>query len=404
MTTAEGGAGLFPAPPFIHHCGIRISDFGMFPQFAIRNPKLNGVSLLTRYIIRRLISLIPTLLGVTVLVFLFIHLIPGDPAIVMLGEHAAVENVERIREQLGLNEPLFLNTDAVGQVFRGEVSIGEGVKSLFESQYFLFLGRLLQGDLGKSVHERTPIADLLKLKFPATVELSLLAMFFAVIVGIPAGIISATRRNSIFDGVSMIGSLVGVSMPIFWLGLMLIYFFGVKLGWLPTYGRFPVDLSLETVTGLYTLDSIIAKDAQALGLALKHLVMPSIALGTIPMAIIARMTRSAMLEVLQEDYIRTAYAKGLRERAVILRHALKNAFLPVITVIGLQVGTLLAGAIMTETVFSWPGVGKWVYDAILARDYPVVQVAVLVITLVVAVINLAVDVSYAFLNPKIRFE
>jgi len=359
---------------------------------------------LTRYIIRRLISLIPTLLGVTVLVFLFIHLIPGDPAIVMLGEHAAVENVERIREQLGLNEPLFLNTDAVGQVFRREVSIGEGIKSLFDSQYFGFLGRLLQGDLGKSVHEHTPIADLLKLKFPATVELSLLAMFFAVAVGIPAGIISATRRNSVFDGVSMIGSLVGVSMPIFWLGLMLIYFFGVKLHWFPTYGRFPVDLSLKTITGLYTLDSIIAGNSQALALALKHLAMPSIALGTIPMAVIARMTRSAMLEVLQEDYIRTAYAKGLRERVVILRHAMKNASLPVITIIGLQVGTLLAGAIMTETVFSWPGVGKWVYDAILARDYPVVQVAVLVITLVVAVINLTVDVSYAFLNPKIRFE
>jgi peptide/nickel transport system permease protein len=359
---------------------------------------------LTRYIIRRLISLIPTLLGVTVLVFLFVHLIPGDPAIFMLGEHAAVENVERIREQLGLNEPLFLNTDAVGQVFRSEISVGEGVRSLFESQYFLFLGRLLQGDLGKSVHEKTPIADLLKLKFPATVELALLSMTFAVAVGIPAGIISATRRNSVFDGVSMIGSLVGVSMPIFWLGLMLIYFFGVKLGWFPTYGRFPVDRSLESVTGLYTLDSIIAGDAQALGLALKHLVMPSIALGTIPMAVIARMTRSSMLEVLQEDYIRTAYAKGLRERGVILRHALKNAFLPVITIIGLQVGSLLAGAIMTETVFSWPGIGKWVYDAILARDYPVVQVAVLVITLIIAVINLAVDVSYAFLNPKIRFE
>jgi len=359
---------------------------------------------LIRYIIRRLISLIPTLLGVTVLVFLFIHLIPGDPAIVMLGEHAAVDNVERIREQLGLNEPLFLNTDAVGQVFRGEVGVGEGFKSLFESQYFLFLGRLLQGDLGKSVHEHTPIADLLKLKIPATVELSLLAMIFAVVVGIPAGIISATRRNSVFDSVSMIGSLVGVSMPIFWLGLMLIYFFGVKLSWFPTYGRFPVDLSLETVTGLYILDSIIAFNSQAFGLALKHLTMPAVALGTIPMAIIARMTRSSMLEVLQEDYIRTAYAKGLQERVVVLRHALKNAFLPVITIIGLQVGSLLAGAIMTETVFSWPGVGKWVYDAILARDYPVVQVSVLVITLVIVVINLAVDVSYAFLNPKIRFE
>ena len=359
---------------------------------------------MTRYIIRRLISLIPTLLGVTILVFLFIHLIPGDPAIVMLGEHAAVENVERIREQLGLNEPLFLNLDAMSQVFRGEVGIGEGFKSLFHSQYFLFLGRLLQGDLGRSVHEKTPIINLLKLKFPATVELALLAMVFAVAVGIPAGIVSATRRNSIFDSVSMIGSLVGVSMPIFWLGLMLIYFFGVKLGWFPTYGRFPVDLSLKPVTRLYILDSLIAGDAQALILALKHLAMPAVALGTIPMAIIARMTRSAMLEVLQEDYIRTAYAKGLRERVVILHHALKNAFLPVITIIGLQVGGLMAGAIMTETVFSWPGVGKWVYDAILARDYPVVQVAVLVITLVIAVINLAVDVSYAFLNPKIRFE
>jgi peptide/nickel transport system permease protein len=378
---------------------------------------------LTRYIIRRLISLIPTLLGVTVIVFLFIHLIPGDPAIIMLGEHAAVENVERIREQLGLNRPLFLNLDAVGQVFRGEVSIGEGFKAFFDSQYFGFLGRLLQGDLGKSVHEHTPIADLLKLKFPATVELSLLAMVFATAVGIPAGLISATRRNSVFDGVSMIGSLIGVSMPIFWLGLMLIYFFGVKLGWFPTYGRIAVDVPMETIpqalgmkvgpkaqgwwdflSEFYVLNSLITANHQALGIVLKHMLMPAVALGTIPMAIIARMTRSAMLEVLQEDYIRTAYAKGLQERVVILRHALKNAFLPVITIIGLQVGSLLAGAIMTETVFSWPGIGKWVYDAILARDYPVVQVAVLAITLVVAVINLTVDVSYAFLNPKIRFE
>jgi len=359
---------------------------------------------MTRYIIRRLISLMPTLLGVTLLVFMFIHLIPGDPAIVMLGEHAAVANVERIREQLGLNKPLLLNLGAPAQALRGEISAGAAAKKLFDSQYIGFLGRLLRGDLGRSVHEKTPIADLLKLKFPATVELSLLSMTFAVAVGIPAGIISATRRNSIFDSLSMVGSLIGVSMPIFWLGLMFIYFFGVKLKWLPTYGRFPVDLSLERVTGLYTIDSMIAGNAQALGLALKHLVMPSVALGTIPMAIIARMTRSAMLEVLQEDYIRTAYAKGLNERTVIMRHALKNAFLPVITIIGLQIGGLLAGAIMTETVFSWPGVGKWVYDAILARDYPVVQVAVLVITLIIALVNLVVDISYAFLNPKIRFE
>lgn len=359
---------------------------------------------MTRHIVNHLLSLIPTLLGVTVLVFLLVHLIPGDPALVILGEHATEEGIISLQEQLGLNKVLFFNFDAWGQIFRGETSIGEGIKSFFDSQYLRFLGRLLQGDLGRSIHERTPIANTLKQKFPATLELTIFSMIFAVIVGIPAGIISATRRNSVFDSASMIGSLVGVSMPIFWLGLMLIYFFGVRLGWFPTYGRFPVDLSLETTTGLYVLDSLIARNSEALKLSLKHLTMPSIALGTIPMATIARMTRSSMLEVLQEDYVRTAYAKGLRERVVILRHALKNAFLPVITIIGLQVGGLLAGAIMTETVFSWPGIGKWVYDAILARDYPVVQVAVLIITVVVAVINLAVDVSYVYLNPKIRYE
>lgn len=358
---------------------------------------------MTRYIINRLISLIPTLLGVTVVVFLFIHLIPGDPALVILGEHATEEGIATLQEQLGLNRVLFLDFDALGQVIRGEASIGTGVQEVFTSQYFLFLGRLLRGDLGRSIHERTPIAYTLRQKFPATLELTIFSMAFATIVGIPAGIISATRRNSVFDNVSMVGSLIGVSMPIFWLGLMLIFFFGVKLGWLPTYGRFPVAQSFEPVTGLFTLDSIITGNLQALGMVLKHLVMPSIALGTIPMAIIARMTRSAMLEVLQQDYIRTAHAKGLRDRVVIIRHALKNAFLPVITIIGLQVGGLLAGAILTETIFSWPGMGKWVYDAILARDYPVVQVAVLVITLVVAVVNLLVDVSYAFLDPRIHY-
>ncbi len=359
---------------------------------------------MTRHIVNHLLSLIPTLLGVTILVFLLVHFIPGDPALVILGEHATEESVISLQHQLGLDKPLFFDFDALGQISRGEISISEGIETLFDSQYLRFLSRLLQWDLGRSIHERTPIAYTLKRKFPATLELTIFSMIFAIIVGIPAGIVSATRRNSIFDNVSMIGALMGVSMPIFWLGLMLIYFFGVKLGWFPTYGRFPVDLSLETTTGLYVLDSLIARNSEALKLSLKHLAMPSIALGTIPMATIARMTRSSMLEVLQEDYIRTAYAKGLRERTVIIRHALKNAFLPIITVIGLQVGGLLAGAIMTETVFSWPGMGKWVYDAILARDYPVVQVAVLIITVVVAVINLAVDVSYVYLNPKIRYE
>jgi peptide/nickel transport system permease protein len=341
---------------------------------------------------------------VTFLVFSLIHFIPGDPALVILGEHATEESIAAVQEQLGLDRALFLDFSAWGQVARGELSIGGGIRAFFDSQYFRFLGRLFRGDLGRSIHERIPIADTLKQKFPATVELSILAMLFAIAVGLPAGIISATRRNSIFDNISMVGALAGISMPIFWLGLMLIYFFGYKLGWFPISGRFPVDLSLETVTGLNTVDAIIAGDVGALRLVLKHLTMPSLALGTIPMATIARMTRSSMLEELQQDYVRTAYAKGLRERIVVVRHALKNAFLPIVTVIGLQVGGLLAGAVMTETIFSWPGMGKWVYDAILARDYPVVQATVLIITIVVALVNLTVDVSYVYLNPKIRFE
>jgi peptide/nickel transport system permease protein len=350
------------------------------------------------------LSFIPTLVGVSILVFLFIHLVPGDPALVILGEHATEESVAELRQQLGLDKPLFLDLEAVVDVFRGETGLGTGAAELFDSQYVRFLGRLLRGELGRSIHERTPIADTLKLKFPATLELTIFSMTFAIVVGVPAGIISATRRNSIFDNVGMVGALIGVSMPIFWLGLMMIYFFGVQLDWFPTYGRIPVGFSLETVTGLYVVDSLIAGDLTALGRVLTHLTMPAIALGTIPMATVARMTRSSMLEVLQEDYIRTAYAKGLRELVVINRHALKNAILPVITIVGMQFGSLMAGAIMTETVFSWPGMGKWVYDAILARDYPVVQVAVMIITVVVAVTNLIVDISYSYLNPKIGYE
>jgi len=334
---------------------------------------------LTRYIVRRLLSLIPTLLGVTILVFLFLHLIPGDPAVAMLGEHAAQENVERIRHELGLDRPL-------------------------HEQYLLFLSRILRGDLGISIHRRIPIARELKQRFPATVELSVCAMLIATAVGIPAGVISATRRNSIFDALSMIGALIGVSMPIFWLGLMLVLFFAVKLPWFPIGHRLDVDIELKTITHFYVLDSILTSNWEALVNSLKHLALPSLALGTIPMAIIARITRSSMLEVLQQDYIRTAHAKGLAERTVIARHALKNAFLPIITVIGLQTGTLLAGAIMTEWIFSWAGIGQWVYQAILGRDYPVVQAGALLITVVFALINLIVDVSYAYFDPRIRYE
>jgi len=350
---------------------------------------------LTRYLIRRLLSVPPTLLGVTLVIFLLLRLIPGDPAVAMLGEHAAQENVERIREQLGLNRPLFLDTDALRQ---GDF------KAFFDSQYIRLLGRLLRGDLGNSIHRRIPIADELKLRFPATVELALVSMILAVMIGVPAGIASAARRNSWLDGVSMIGSLIGVSMPIFWLGLMEIMLFAVILDWFPVGGRLAHDIELETVTHLMLLDSLITGNWPAALDVLKHLAMPALALATIPTAIIARMTRSSMLDVLQEDYIRTAYAKGLRERVVLARHALRNALLPVVTIVGLQTGSLLAGAILTETIFSWPGIGKWVYDAILGRDYPVVQGGTLLIAVVFVFANLLVDLSYVFLDPRIQYE
>ncbi len=350
---------------------------------------------MVQYIVRRMISLIPTLLGVTIVVFLFLRLIPGDPAVAMLGEHAAQDNVERIREQFGLNRPLFLDTEALKE---GDLL------GLFDSQYIRFLGRLLQGDLGNSIHRRIPIADELGQRFPATAELAIFAMVIGILVGLPAGVISAARRNSIWDHTSMVGSLIGVSVPIYWLGLMLIMLFAVILKWLPSGSRLDPTLDLEVVTNFYLVDSVITGNWAALWDTLKHLAMPALALGTHPMAIIARMTRSSMLDVLQQDYIRTARSKGLRERVVLFRHALRNALMPVVTIIGLQTGTLLAGAILTETIFSWPGIGKWVYDAILARDYPIVQGGTLLIALIFVLMNLLVDLSYSLLDPRIRYE
>ena len=350
---------------------------------------------MTRYIVNRILSLIPTVLGVTLIIFLLLRLIPGDPAVAMLGEHAAQENVERIREQLGLNRPLFLDKEALRQ---GDIA------RFFDSQYIRYLSRLVQGDFGSSIHRRVSIAEELKSRFPATIELALTSMLIAILVGVPVGIASAARRGSLLDGLSMIGSLIGVSMPIFWLGLMEIMLFAVILKWLPSAGRLDHATEVKTVTHLVILDSIITGNGEALVDALKHLAMPAFALATIPMSIIARMTRSSVLEVLQEDYIRTAHAKGLREQVVLFRHALKNAFLPVITIIGIQTSSLLAGAVLTETIFSWPGIGKWVYDAILGRDYPIVQGGTLLITLVIVFINLLVDLSYAFLDPRIHYE
>ncbi len=348
-----------------------------------------------RYIIRRLISVLPTLLGVAFIIFMFQRLIPGDAAVAMLGEHAAEENVERIREQLGLNRPAFLDRDALAN---------NDLAGFFDSQFVRYLSRLSRLDLGDSIHRRIPVAETLAQRFPATVELALLSLFIALVIGIPVGIASAARRNSALDSVTMIGSLVGVSMPIFWLGVMEIMLFAVLLHWLPSGGRLSSGVQIQNITGLLLFDSLVTGNIPGFIDALKHIILPAIALATIPMSILARMTRSSMLDVLHEDYIRTATSKGLSERTVLFRHALKNAFLPVITTIGLQAGTLLAGAVLTETIFSWPGIGKWVYDAILGRDYPVVQGGTLLIALIFVVINLLVDLSYAAIDPRIHYD
>jgi len=350
---------------------------------------------LSRYIIRRLISVFPTLIGVTFVIFMFQRLIPGDPAVAMLGEHASEENVKRIREQLGLNRPLFLDRDALAQ---GDL------RGFFDTQYLRYLGRLIRLDLGNSIHRRIPVAETLALRFPATMELALLSMTIAILIGVPVGIASASRRNTWLDSTTMIGSLVGVSMPIFWLGIMEIMLFAVFLQWLPSGGRLSTGVEVEAITNLVLVDSLITGNIPAFIDAVKHIILPALALATIPTAIIARMTRSSMLDVLQEDYIRTANAKGLAERVVLFRHALKNAFLPVITVIGIQTGTLLAGAVLTETIFSWPGIGKWVYDSILGRDYPIVQGGTLLIAIIFVGVNLLVDISYAMLDPRIRYD
>jgi peptide/nickel transport system permease protein len=320
-------------------------------------------------------------LGITLLVFIFLHLIPGDPATILLGERATPEQVAALRERLGLNEPLPL-------------------------QYLAFLGQLLRFDLGKSIISGIPIAQEIQVRWPATFELSLAAMVVAVLVGIPAGVFAAVRKNSWLDNLATMGSLLGVSMPVYWLGLLLIYLFAVNLNWLPPSGRLSVDagLGFEPITGFYLLDALLQGNLRAFQDALAHLILPAIAVGTIPLAIIARITRSAMLEVLSQDYIRTARAKGVLERWVIFKHALKNALLPVMTIIGLEFGTLLGGAILTETIFSWPGIGSWIYEGILARDYPVVQGGVIVVAVTFVFVNLLVDLSYAFLDPRIQYE
>jgi ABC-type dipeptide/oligopeptide/nickel transport system permease component len=381
-----------------------------------------------RYTIRRLIAMLPTLLGVTIIVFLFIHLIPGDPATAMLRENAPAEVADRIREQLGLNKPWFINLGEVNCPQQDpNVSSTKGgvlmtyhncdklggsaalrywqlrLDKPFDTQYLLYMSRLLHGDLGSSLVTKNPIIDDLELKFPATLELSVMAMLVAMGVGIPAGIISAVKQNTPIDTTSMFISLAGVSIPIYWLGMMAMMIFAVWLHWVPAGTRLGNDVELHRITNLYILDSLLTGNLKALGDSLRHIIVPAIVLGTVPMSLLARMTRASMLEALNQDYVRTAKAKGLADRVVVLRHALSNALLPVVTVIGLQVGGLLGGAILTETIFSWPGIGRWVFDSIQLRDYPVIQNVILVIALIFVMVNLIVDLSYAMIDPRIRY-
>ncbi|HEX2864408.1 MAG TPA: ABC transporter permease, partial [Deinococcales bacterium] len=280
------------------------------------------------------------------------------------------------------------------------------ISSLFDSQYFLFMGNALRGDLGESISSRQPVASELKTRWPATFELATAAMIFAILVGGVIGVLAAVRRNSAVDNLSMGIALVGVSMPVFWLGILLIYLFSVDLHWLPPSGRLSVSTGLNFVpmTGFLVLDGLLRGQPGVTWDALTHLVLPAIALGTIPMAVVARMTRSSMIEILNQDYVRTARAKGLKGRAVIFKHALRNAMLPVITVIGLSFGALLGGAILTETIFSWPGIGAWVYNGILNRDYPIVQGGVILVALIFVLVNLLVDLLYGALDPRIQYH
>ncbi|ABB37985.1 ABC-type transporter, integral membrane subunit [Oleidesulfovibrio alaskensis G20] len=329
------------------------------------------------FLIKRLLQVIPTVLGISVLVFFMIHLVPGDPAEMMLGERANEKALTELRQQLGLDKPLYV-------------------------QYGLFMSRLAQGDLGRALRTNEKITTEIATHFPATLELALVAIVFAVTLGMLAGIVSATRQYSLFDYGSMVLSLIGVSMPIFWLGLVLMIIFSVNLGWLPLSGRLSYDITLEPVTNLYLIDSIIQGNWAAFKDALHHIIMPAFTLSTIPMAIIARMTRSSMLEVLRQDYIRTAKAKGLSPRAVHYKHALRNALIPIVTIIGLQFSILLGGAILTETIFAWPGIGSWLLNAVYARDFNAVQGGTMLIATLFVLINVLVDLLYAVINPRIK--
>ena len=333
-----------------------------------------------RFLFMKLLYLVPTFLGITFIAFGFVRVLPGDPVLLMAGERGlSPERHAELAAQLGFDKPLLV-------------------------QYLDFLIRLLQGDLGHSLVTKKPVLTEFLALFPATVELGLVAIVIATVVGVPVGVIAAIKRGSWFDQMSMTAALVGFSMPIFWWGLLLIILFSGILQWTPVSGRISLMYFFPQVTGFMLIDSLLSGQKGAFASALSHLILPSVVLATIPLAVIARQTRSAMLEVMGEDYVRTARAKGLPFSRVVMVHALRNAMIPVITTIGLQIGVLMAGAILTETIFSWPGIGKWMIDSISRRDYPVVQSGLLLIAAIVMLVNLAVDLTYGLINPRIRHK
>jgi peptide/nickel transport system permease protein len=332
-----------------------------------------------RFVVRRLLLLIPILFGLSILVFAWIHALPGSPAESLLGEHSTPQAVAQIRHQYGLDKPVYV-------------------------QYWAYLKTILSGNLGTSIATTRTVTYELGHRFPATVELAGAAMLFALTFGIPLGVLSAKRYGSWFDRSSLVASLIGISIPIFFLGLILKYVFAVRLHWLPSIGREDVLATRKHPTNFYLLDAIVEGDPGAFWDTIKHLILPAIALGSIPLAIVTRITRASVLDVQNEDYVRTARAKGLPPRIVQRRHILRNALLPISTIIGLQTGLLLSGAVLTETVFAWPGVGSWLKDAIFNRDYPVLQGGILFLAVVFVVVNLLVDISYAIINPRIRLS
>ena len=330
-----------------------------------------------RFVVRRLLLLIPILLGLSVLVFVWIRALPGGPAEALLGERATPESIQQIEDQYGLNKPVYV-------------------------QYWSYVSTVARGDLGTSVTTRRPVAEEIEQRFPATVELTIAAMIFAVSLGVPLGFIAAKKYGGPADHASLVVTLLGISMPIFFLAILLKYVFAVRLGLLPTVGRIDPLIDISHPTNFYTIDALLNGNLNAFWDVTKHLILPAIALGSIPLAIIARITRASVLDVQNEDYVRTARAKGLSPRVVDQRHIFRNALLPIVTIVGLQAGLLLSGAVLTETVFAFPGMGTWLVTAIKGRDFPVLQGGILFVSLIFVLMNLLVDIAYAFINPRIR--